>query len=128
MAASRKGVKVEGVRELQKALGAVGAEAEDLKAVHLEVAEFLVPGVAERTPARTGNLASSWQAKSTKGRARITSSEPYAAPIEYGWAARGIEPARMVRDTVESSQSEILERYESGLARISERIGFEVHE
>jgi hypothetical protein len=123
--ASRAGVKVEGVRELQKALRDLGAEAGDLKAVHLEVAEMLVPGIEQRTPRRSGDLAGSWVARSTKGRARITSTQPYAGVIEYGWPARGIEPARMVRDTVEASSAEILDTYERGLERVSQRIGFE---
>jgi hypothetical protein len=125
VAASKTGVRVEGVRELQTALRKVGAEAADIKSVHLEVASLLVPGVAGRTPVRTGALAESWRAAATKGRARITSSERYAAMVEYGVPERGIEPARMVRDTVDDSHAEILETYERGLERVARGVGFD---
>ena len=126
MAASKGAVKVDGVREVQRALAKVGAEAADLKAAHRAVAAQLVPGIAQRSPRRTGALASGWQPGATKGRARITNTEIYAGVIEYGWPKRGIEPARMVRDTVASSHREILETYEHELGRLAAATGLEV--
>ena len=124
MAASKGAVKVEGVREVQSALKQLSAEAADLKSAHLAVSSALVPGVALRSPRRTGALAASWSPGATKGRARITSTKRYAGVIEYGWAERGIEPARMVRDTVAASHAEILEIYERELARLATGDGF----
>lgn len=126
MAASKGAVRVSGVREVQSALKQLDAQASDLKSAHLAVASALVPGVGLRTPRRTGALAASWSAGATKTRARITSSEPYAGPIEYGWPAHGIEPARMVRDTVAASTEEILATYERELARLAAADGFGV--
>lgn len=128
MAASKGAVRVEGVRELQTALRRVEAGAQDMTAAHRAVAARLVPGIAVRTPRRSGRLAASWRPGATKGRARITSTERYAGPIEYGWPARGIEPARMVRDTVEASADEIRQAYETEIARLGARAGFEVRE
>lgn len=102
------------------------ASAADLATVHREVAATLVPSVGLRSPRRSGALAGSWSAKSTKTRARIVSSVAYAGVIEYGWAQRGIEPARMVRDTIEASQDEIIGEYERALAKLGARAGFEV--
>jgi hypothetical protein len=124
MPPSKGGVKVSGVREVQAAMKALEAEAKDLKAAHLAVSSALVPGVATRSPRRSGTLASSWKAGATKGRARITSTTRYAGPIEYGWPKRGIEPARMVRDTVDASHAEILETYERELERLAKGEGF----
>ena len=126
MAASKGAVRVDGVREVQKALAKVGAEAADLKSAHLAVSSRLVPGIAQRSPRRTGALASGWQPGATKGRARITNTQRYAGVIEYGWPKRGIEPARMVRDTVAASHREILETYEAELARLAAATGLEV--
>lgn len=126
MAASKGRVRVTGVREVQAALKKLEASSSDLATVHREVAATLIPGVALRSPRRTGVLAGSWSAKSTKTRARIVSSAEYAGVIEYGWAKRGIEPARMVRDTIESSQREIVGEYEDAIAKLGARAGFDV--
>jgi hypothetical protein len=126
VAASKSRVRVTGVREVQAAMKGLGAEVADLKAVHQAVSSVLVPGVRLRTPRRTGELAASWQAGATKTRARITTAKPYGGVIEYGHPARGIEPARMIGETVDASHAEILETYEAGLARLAAAEGFEV--
>jgi hypothetical protein len=126
VAASKGAVKVEGVREVQKALKDLGAASADLKSAHLAVSSLLLPGVAQRTPRRTGELAASWQAGATKTRARMTSPLRRAGPIEYGWPKHGIEPARMVRDTVDASHREILETYSSELEKLGKAEGFGV--
>lgn len=126
MAASKGAVRVSGVREVQRAMKELDADVADLKRAHLAVSSALVPGIASRTPRRTGELAASWAAGATKTRARMTSSKPYAGVIEYGWSARGIEPARMVRDTVGASSAEILATYERELARLGRSAGFDV--
>jgi hypothetical protein len=126
VAASKGRVSVSGVREVQLAMRKLDADAADLKSAHRAVAASLVPGVAQRSPRRSGALAASWSPGATKTRARITSSRPYAGVIEYGWAKRGIEPARMVRDTVEASRDEILASYADELARLGAAAGFRV--
>jgi hypothetical protein len=100
--------------------------AADLKNAHAAVAASLVPGIAMRTPRRTGALAGSWAPGSTKTRARLTSPKPYAGVIEYGWSERGIEPARMIRDTVEANTAEILAAYERELEKLARDAGFGV--
>jgi hypothetical protein len=126
VAASKGAVRVSGVREVQAALKRLEADAGDLKAAHLAVSSALVPGVGLRSPRRTGALAASWAAGATKTRARITSSRKYAGVIEYGWPARGIDPARMVRDTVDASHAEILELYQAELAKLAAAADLEV--
>lgn len=128
MAASKGRVKVDGVRELQTALRRFDASTADLKGAHAAVAAALVPGIALRTPKRTGALAASWQAGATKTRARITTPKPYGGVIEYGWPARGIEPARMVRDTVDASQAEIVDTYSREIEKLAERAGFDAEQ
>lgn len=126
MPASKGAVKVDGVREVQRALKTLGAQSADLKTAHLAVSSALVPGVTQRTPRRTGALAAGWKAGATKTRARITNTERYAGPIEYGWPKHNIEPARMVRDTVAAETKTILDTYASELARLAKADDFEV--
>jgi len=123
--ASKSRLKVSGVSEVTKALKQLEASSADLKSAHNAVAATLVPGIAMRSPRRTGALAGSWSPNATATRARLRSSKPYAGVIEYGWAARGIEPARMVADTIEAEQSTIVSTYERELERLGSRAGFE---
>ena len=125
MAASKGRVKVRGVAEVQRALRQLEASSEDLKAVHTTVVAGLLPGVSARTPVRSGALAASWTAGATKTRGRVLSSRVYAGPIEYGWPAHGIEPARMVRATIEAEQGEIVHKYEQALEELGNRAGLE---
>lgn len=128
MPASKGAVKVDGVREVQRALKKLDADAADLKVAHLAVSSALVPGVTQRTPRRSGALAAGWKAGSTKTRARITNTERYAGPIEYGWPKHNIEPARMVRDTVAAESKTILDTYEHEIAKLGKAADFEVRE
>jgi hypothetical protein len=125
MPANKGRVKVHGVKEMEAALKKVADGAADLKAAHTTVARVIVPGSAQRSPRRTGARAASWAPSATKGRARISSRLAYAPVIEYGWGARGIEPARMVRDTIEAEQGEIIKTYEAELERLGKRAGFD---
>lgn len=126
MAGKRDRVHVDGVREVQAAMKQLEASSKDLSAVHRAVAGGLLPGIVSRTPRRSGTLAGSWAAGATKTRARLISKTAYGGVIEYGWAAHGIEPARMVRDTIEGEQAAILEGYERGIAELGARVGFKV--
>lgn len=128
MAASKSRVKVSGVKEVQAALKRLEASAEDLKAVHTTVVAGILPGVASRTPIRSGALAGSWTAGATKTRGRVLSAKPYAGPIEWGWEAHGIEPAHMVRATIEAEQGEIVAKYEDAIAKLGSRAGFDTEQ
>lgn len=125
MAASRSRVRVEGVAEVQRALKRLEASSEDLKAVHTTVVAGILPGIASRTPVRSGALAGGWTAGATKTRGRVLNRERYAGPIEYGWPAHGIEPARMVGETIAAEQREIVRKYEDALEDLGRRAGFE---
>jgi hypothetical protein len=119
-------VRITGVREVQAALKQLEASSRDLSGVHKRVVSALLPGIAQRTPRRSGALASSWQAKATKTRGRIASSEPYSGVIEYGWVQHSIAPARMVRDTIEAEQSAIVTTYEQEIEQLARRADLEV--
>jgi hypothetical protein len=119
-------VRVEGVAEVQAALKSMELSARDLSAVHKRVVGALLPGIAQRSPRRTGALAGSYSARSTKTRGRIASSVVYSGVIEYGWAQHSIAPARMVRDTIEAEQATIVDTYQHELAELGKRADFTV--
>jgi hypothetical protein len=86
-------VKVEGARELRRALRGVEGGLEDLKETHRKVVAVVVPVGRSKGPRRTGRLLGSVRGSGTKtgavvraGGARV----PYGNPIHWGWPARHI--------------------------------------
>jgi hypothetical protein len=94
-------VRVEGARELRKALKSVEGGLADLKATHNKIAQVVVPAGKSGVPRRTGRLADSIRGTGTKtasivraGGARV----PYANPIHWGWPARNIKGQPFLSD------------------------------
>jgi hypothetical protein len=112
---------VAGFQELERFIG-------DLTETHRRVLGPLIPEVAARTPIRTGRLASSWRLEASSTAGSIESGLVYAGPIEFGSSSRGIEPERMVRDTLDSNERDILAGYERAIADKARSIGFRVDE
>jgi len=118
------GVKVDD-RQLKAAL----KELEDtlaggMSSEHVAAVSGLLPGVRMRTPVgETGDLRSSWDVSAVQGGAGIESGLTYAGPVEYGVRGR-FEGARMVRDTLEAEQDELLKAYERELEAAGKRAGF----
>lgn len=117
------GIKVDS-RELERGLDQLRDRVSAMPEAHAAVAADLVPGIVQRTPVRSGALAGSWSSTGQPDRGVIESSEEYAGVVEYGDPARGIPPARMVRDTLEASEREVVAGYEDGIEREAKRIGF----
>lgn len=116
MASSGLGFRVEGLNQVVRDLQAIGVEVDDLKgafgaisAEGAQVARGLVPVVSGRLVGTIrGNRAKS-KAVVTAGRASV----PYAAPINYGWPARNIEPQLFMQQTDERMRPVALERLET---------------
>lgn len=89
-------VKVEGVREVNRALRKVGAGTKEMSALHRRIAQSVAPEVSAefmaRTAAPTGKLAASMRPRASARKASVASTLVYAPIIEYGWPARG-QPA-----------------------------------
>lgn len=118
-------VRVDGIPELEAALARFASDTENLAATHDVIARGLLPGVAARTPFRTGLLASSWRGAGTPNTADITSDVEYAAPVEYGVPARGQAAARMVRDAIAASERDIVATYDRELTRMAKGEGWD---
>lgn len=90
-------VAVEGVPALVADLRGLGRALDDLD-VDALAAEH-ARAVATAAPRRTGRLASSFRpTRGAKNEAVVSSSVPYAGPINYGWPARNIASAHFIAE------------------------------
>jgi hypothetical protein len=126
VAASKARLKVSGLAEVNAALHKVERSAQDMTDAHRRIVSSILPGVASRTPRRSGDLASSWSAGATKTRGRVLSSLAYAGPIEWGDAKRNVIGAHMVSDTIDDETPAIVAGYSEELERAGRAAGFEV--
>lgn len=88
--------RIDGLNAVVRALLAMGLEVEDLKSSFSEIARFGAVEAARHAPRRSGRLAGDIRGNRARNKAVITAgrvSVPYAGPINYGWAARGIKPS-----------------------------------
>jgi len=107
------GVKVDGLRELNKALRSAAADSQDLSALMNKVGMLVVR--AAKPPRRSGRLADSLRAGKGKtqavvragNNARGATALPYARIQEYGWAARGQAPKMFLNKARDQKQSDI---------------------
>lgn len=121
------GVYVQGLREITRAMEKAGVELEDLKdvmgGIAAEAARVMAPFVPTGP---TGRLRASVRGNRAKGKAVVTigtARVPYAKPIQYGWPARNIKPARFVERTDEVMETRAVSMLEDGWGAIAERNG-----
>lgn len=96
MATVSGSIRVTGVRQVVRALEAVGLEVDDLKDAFSTIAAEGARAVQRHTPVKSGRLRGDVRGNRAKSKAVVTAgraSVPYAGPINYGWPARGIEAA-----------------------------------
>jgi hypothetical protein len=89
-------VRIDGLNAVIRDLLAMGLQVEDLKGAFSEIARFGAVLAARHAPRRTGRLAGDVRGNRARNKAVVAagrSAVPYAGPINYGWAARGIQPS-----------------------------------
>lgn len=94
--ATQVSFRVDGLSAVVSALLAIGLEVDDLKDAFSKIARFGAVAAARHAPRRTGRLAGDIRGNRARSKAVVTAgrvSVPYAGPINYGWAAHGIEPS-----------------------------------
>lgn len=120
------GIAVSGLRELTRGLEKAGVDVEELKDVMGRVADEAADTMRPLVPVKSGKLRASVRPNRAKGKAIVTvgtARVPYAAPIQYGWSARGIKPSRFVERTDQAMETRAVELLEQGWADIAERHG-----
>lgn len=115
-------IRIEGARELRRALKAAGDDLTELKEAN-QAAARVVFDAAERTvPRRSGALARSGRVNKAATRGSVVyggARVPYAAPIHWGWAARGIEAQPWVTDAAYAERDEVMAIYLDAVNQIT---------
>jgi len=99
------GIRVQGIREVERALLDLGVDLADLKRVYGNIATEAANLAASFAPKRTGALARSIRGSKARNYARVTIGNlrqvPYAGAINWGWPAHNIAGAHFVERTDE---------------------------
>lgn len=131
---SYEGVRVDGARELRRALKQAGLDLKaDIKDAHKSVAETVVSRArvlcpvapATMSSAKPGLLRDSLRTGATQtaaiGRAG-RKSVPYAAPIHWGWFKRGIKPNLFLTRAASETEPQWVKEYENKFDKIQDKI------
>lgn len=125
---TRPEVKVEGARELRRALKQFEGGIDDLKAAHADAAKIVADEAMQLVPRLSGllesTIRSSGQASSGIVRAG-TAGVPYAGVIHFGWPAHNIEPHPFLYDALDDRTAEVIEAYERHVDGLIDRYGLD---
>lgn len=119
-------VRVEGLRELNRALRAIPKEYRaQQKAIHRKVAEPVARTARPNAPYVTGRLAGSIRARGNQregyvavGGARV----PYAPPIHWGWPDRNIRPQQFLTEALGTEEETVVDIYFEETDRLIDRV------
>ena len=129
-------VKTQGMRELRKNLSMLDDDFEDLKELHLDLAEMVADRAASLAPVRTGRLRQTIRASGTKTGGRVRAGfkrVPYAGPVHFGWATRPdaakgwrggpIHPNPFLYDALDQRRNQVFNAYFQGVKKIQRKAG-----
>jgi HK97 gp10 family phage protein len=113
--ADETGIKVIGLKELNRALTQIGVPRSEMNAAAKQSAESVLIEAKALVPVRTGKLRNSIKlTATTKGisiRAGNEGKVPYANPIHWGWFRRHIKPQPFLTKALGYTRQEIFDNY-----------------
>lgn len=118
--------RVEGLNKFTRALTQVGVEIDDLKDVMGGIAALGARFASGFAPKRSGRLAGTIRGNRAKSKAVVTAGRarvPYAGPINYGWKARNIAPARFMQRADAQVAPRAVQMLEDGVNDVIKREG-----
>jgi len=121
----QSGIRVAGLAEKIKALRAAGVDVADLKKVFGDIAEDAARRARVYAPKRSGRLAASIKASKTANKASVRAGGrvAYAAPIHWGWPARGIPASEFLLKAERAIAPTVRPRIDTELRRIMRENG-----
>jgi hypothetical protein len=123
-------IQVEGSRQVRRKFREIGNDMSDLRELHKRLADDVAGTAKTKVPVRSGRLQRSIRGSGTKTAARIRagnnrksgpSSVPYAAPIHFGWSARGIKPKPFMYEALDDRRQEVVDAYNRQVREIIRR-------
>lgn len=127
--AEQTGIKVKNLKEITKALKAVGVPNDAVKVAGKESAESVVTEAKTLVPVRSGKLRDSIRlASNARGRVTIQagnnrsskSGVPYANPIHWGWFKRGIKPNPFFAKALRLTRDQVFKNYMAQMSKLIE--------
>lgn len=125
--AEQAGIKVLNLKQITKALQAVGVPNDAIKAAGKESAESVMGEARKLVPVRSGKLRDSIRlASNARGRVTIQagnnrssrSGVPYANPIHWGWFKRNIKPQPFFVSALGLTRGEVYDRYMKNMEKL----------
>lgn len=119
-------VRVEGLKTLRSDLRAIDKKAPSAlgRATKDVATRVIVPTARREAPQVSGKLAARTVAGTRGDKTVIRNSLPYAAPIHWGWEARGIEPQPFIPEAVEQEGEVWAEELGDAIDELARRYGF----
>ena len=124
------------MRELRKNLSMLDDDFEDLKELHLDLAEMVADRAASLAPVRTGRLRETIRASGTKTAGRVRAGfkrVPYAGPVHLGgatrpdaakgWRGGPIHPNPFLYDALDQRRNQVFNAYFQGVKKIQRKAG-----
>jgi hypothetical protein len=121
-------IKVEGLKELSRALKRMEGNVQDLTAVNRDAAGLVASRAMSRAPVRSGRLKKSIRAGASKSRGYVAAGRklvPYAGPIHFGWHRRHIVPNPFIYEALDERHDEVVAKYEKEIGDLVRRVGRE---
>lgn len=122
----RGALRIEGLRDTQKALRQASKESRDeMKETHRKAGELVIGEAKRFVPVVTGALLASLKSVPTlrQGRVRVgDASVPYAGPIHFGWPANNIRPNPFIYDALDARADAVRQLYEDRINAINEKL------
>ena len=117
------GIKVQNLREVNRALKAIGVPAAEVRKAGLESGQSVMNEARALVPVKTGRLRNSIRLGAT-GRGKITvragnnTRVPYANPIHWGWFKRNIKPQPFFIKALGLTRQEVFDNYFKALNKL----------
>lgn len=124
MATQRGSIEVEGLAKLTRDLQATGVDLDDIKDAFGAIAAKGAALAASFAPEASGALKADIRGNRAKNKAIVIAGRArlrYAGPINYGWPARNIEPARFMQKADEQLAPEAVQMLEESIDRLIRR-------
>ena len=118
--AEQTGIKVKNLKDITKALKAIGVPNDAVKQAGKDSAEAVMNEARSLVPVRSGKLRDSIRlGANARGRVSIQagnnrtskSGVPYANPIHWGWFRRGIKPNPFFSKALGLTRDEVYRNY-----------------
>jgi len=119
MTQPRVSVEIDGVKAVVRQIRKIEDGAADMKSVHKKAASAVE--VAVKAPVVSGRLAGDIRSTGTAGAGVIRAgrkSVPYAGPIHWGWAKRGIKANPFLVTAAELKTPKVVDIYEDGMTAL----------